>query len=66
MSNNILENAAQRDSIMQALARVAAQGGKFQDAEPGSRESLIEAARDLLAAAESPVESLLWSIWTLV
>ncbi|KAI0100579.1 S-adenosyl-L-methionine-dependent methyltransferase [Nemania sp. FL0031] len=65
MSDNCLEDAAQRDSIMRAVALVAAEGGKFQDAEPGSRESLIEAARDLIAAAESPVESLLWSVWTL-
>lgn len=66
MTDDISEDAAQRDSVMRALARVAAQGDKFEAAEPGSRESLIEAARDLLAAAESPVESLLWSIWSLV
>ncbi|KAI0871813.1 S-adenosyl-L-methionine-dependent methyltransferase [Hypoxylon argillaceum] len=65
MTDDISEDAAQRDSVMRALARVAAQGDKFEAAEPGSRESLIEAARDLLAAAESPVESLLWSIWSL-
>ncbi|RWA08813.1 hypothetical protein EKO27_g6294 [Xylaria grammica] len=65
MPDQISEHSAEKADIKQALARVAAQGRKFEDDEPGSREALIEAARDLVAAAESPVESLLWSIWTL-
>ncbi|KAF2962887.1 hypothetical protein GQX73_g10684 [Xylaria multiplex] len=65
MSDTVYENANEKDRIIQALARVTAQGRKFQHDESGSRESLIEATRDLLTAAERPVESLLWSIWAL-
>ncbi|KAI0400127.1 S-adenosyl-L-methionine-dependent methyltransferase [Xylaria palmicola] len=63
MTENISEKAAQKDSIMRALAHTVAQARRFQDDEPDSQESLIEAARALITAAESPVESLLWNFW---
>ncbi|KAI1843046.1 hypothetical protein JX265_005174 [Neoarthrinium moseri] len=52
-----------KDNISQALSQVAAEGNDFLNGQPGSREKLIASARDLIAVAESPVESLLWSIW---
>jgi hypothetical protein len=66
MSEALPEDTAQKSNVQRALIRIAAEGVKFMGDEPGSRESLIETARDLIAAAESPVESLLWNAWTQV
>ncbi|KAI8626393.1 hypothetical protein F5Y19DRAFT_488227 [Xylariaceae sp. FL1651] len=65
MVKKLSEQTVQKDTVAGALARVAAEGVRFADDEPGLREMLIETARDLLAAAECPVELLLWSIWAM-
>lgn len=56
----------QKDAIAKVLGQVAAEGAEFLGGEPGSREKLVATARELIAVAETPVESLLWSIWTQV
>lgn len=59
---------SQKDSIAQALSQVAADGDAFMNGNSDSeaRERLVSSARQLVAAAETPVESLLWNIWALV
>ncbi|PVI08507.1 putative O-methyltransferase [Periconia macrospinosa] len=58
------ETKAQQDRIAKALSQVAADGSKFQK-DPEARKELVASARELLDAAETPVESLLWHIWAL-
>lgn len=66
MSDDPSESAAQRENIAQALSKVASQGQNYMSNELGAREKLIESARELIAATESPMESLLWAIWAQV
>lgn len=56
------------DPIAQALAEVTTEGAKFLDGgrSDETRQALIDKARALIAAAETPVETLLWNIWALV
>lgn len=56
----------QKDNIAQALSQVAAEGSKFMNGDDEARERLVTCARELVAMAETPVESLLWNIWALV
>ncbi|PSN62806.1 S-adenosyl-L-methionine-dependent methyltransferase [Corynespora cassiicola Philippines] len=65
MASESSESIPQRDKIAQALSVVASEGSKFMDGDLDAREKLIESARDLVTAAETPVESLLWTIWAL-
>lgn len=58
--------ANQKDSIALALSQVAAEGSKFMNGDNDARERLVTSARELVAMAETPVESLLWNIWALV
>jgi hypothetical protein len=66
MANELSESTTQRDDIAQALSKVASQGQNYMSNEPGAREKLIASARELIAATESPIESLLWAIWAQV
>lgn len=56
----------QKDNIAEALKQVVAQGNKFLDGDDEARQKLVTSARELVTAAETPVESLLWNIWALV
>lgn len=56
----------EKDDIAQALDEIASVGSDYLKGTPNAREKLIEKARDLVKAAETPVESLLWNIWALV
>ncbi|KAI3399351.1 hypothetical protein diail_7078, partial [Diaporthe ilicicola] len=52
-----------KDKIAEVLNQITSNGNGFMNDDPGSREKLLASARELIVAAESPVESLLWSIW---
>lgn len=54
------------ENIARALKQVAEDGDKFMNNDSAARERLIASARELVLAAETPIESLLWNIWTLV
>jgi len=63
MPNLHPHSSNERDNIALALSKITAQGKSYMSNEPGAREKLIASARDLIDAAESPIESLLWLIW---
>lgn len=49
--------------VSSILERIAAAGKAYEGEELGSRESLIELGRDLVAALEIPSEFLQRSFW---
>ncbi|XDG02454.1 hypothetical protein ABKA04_002069 [Annulohypoxylon sp. FPYF3050] len=53
------------ENVARALKQVAEYGDKFMNNDPVAREKLISSARELIVAAETPVESLLWNIWAI-
>lgn len=55
-----------KDRVAEVLTQINFNGTQFLNDDPGSREKLLASARELIAVAESPVESLLWSIWAQV
>ncbi|KAH9904727.1 S-adenosyl-L-methionine-dependent methyltransferase [Xylariomycetidae sp. FL2044] len=64
------ENPSSKEAVARALKQVAEHGGEFlnnkdDDDDTSAREKLIASARELVSAAETPVESLLWHIWAL-
>ncbi|KAI1075527.1 S-adenosyl-L-methionine-dependent methyltransferase [Whalleya microplaca] len=63
MNGEASGSSSQKDSIAQALNRIANDGPKFMNGDPGAREKLVESARELVAMAENPIETLLWNIW---
>ncbi|RYP75358.1 hypothetical protein DL771_002454 [Monosporascus sp. 5C6A] len=65
MSGQDAETPSQMESIARALSQVAAEGNKFMNGDQEARKKLVESARELVATAETPVESLLWHIWAL-
>lgn len=58
-------NMADQDRIAKALSQVAADGSNLNNGDPEARQKLVASARELVNAAETPVESLLWNIWAL-
>lgn len=56
----------QKDGITKALSQVATAGSNFMNGDDEARAELVASARELVAVAETPVESLLWNIWALV
>lgn len=54
------------ENVARALKQVAEDGNKFMNNDSAAREKLVASARELVLAAETPVESLLWNIWALV
>jgi len=50
-------------SVPSILERIAAAGRSYEGEERGSRETLIELSRDLIAALEIPSEFLQRSFW---
>lgn len=55
-----------KDRVAEVLNQITANGTEFLNDDPGAREKLLASARELIAVAESPVESLLWNIWAQV
>ncbi|KAI1371933.1 S-adenosyl-L-methionine-dependent methyltransferase [Hypoxylon crocopeplum] len=53
------------ENIARALKQVAEDGDKFMNNDSAARERLVASARELVLAAETPMESLLWNIWAL-
>ncbi|KAI1360459.1 S-adenosyl-L-methionine-dependent methyltransferase [Xylaria arbuscula] len=53
------------EPIVRALSQIASYGDKLRDGDPTAREKLIKSARQLVSAAETPVETLLWNTWAL-
>ncbi|KAI0887606.1 S-adenosyl-L-methionine-dependent methyltransferase [Annulohypoxylon maeteangense] len=51
------------DKVAQALKQVAEDGEKFMTGDQAARERLVASARELVLAAETPVETVLWNIW---
>lgn len=49
--------------VTSALAQIAAEGERFSRGEDGARERLVASARDLIFAAEEPLDTLLWHMW---
>ena len=45
------------------LNEIAAQGKSLSHDGEGSREKLIDSARSLIAALETPMEAITWIIW---
>lgn len=66
MSSQAPDKPPQMESIACAIAQVATDGDKFMNGDHEARKRLVESARQLVTAAETPVESLLWHIWALV
>ncbi|KAG8159531.1 hypothetical protein KVR01_010168 [Diaporthe batatas] len=56
---------SQNESIAEALHQVATQGDAFLGGDEEAHQRLVTAARELVTAAETPVESLLWNVWAL-
>lgn len=60
-------NASQTANVARILSQLASEGDNFLDSKgEEARLKLVDCARDLVAAASSPVETLLWNIWALV
>ncbi|KAI2618924.1 S-adenosyl-L-methionine-dependent methyltransferase [Hypoxylon sp. NC1633] len=53
------------ENVARALKQVAEDGDKFLNNDSAARKRLVACARELVLAAETPVESLLWNIWAL-
>jgi hypothetical protein len=59
------ETQAEHDRIARALSQVSIDGTDFKNSDPGARQKLVASARELLTAAETPIDSLLWHLWVL-
>lgn len=66
MVEEALQPSLQNGRIEQALKQVAIEGSGFLNGDPDARERLIASARQVVAVAETPAETLLWNIWALV
>lgn len=55
-----------KQGIAHALSQVATHGDRLMNGDSGAREMLVASARELVVAAETPMETLLWNIWALV
>lgn len=59
--------ASQTANVARILRQVASEGHEFLNGNSeGARLKLVDCARELVTAASSPVETLLWNIWALV
>lgn len=66
MSDQDPKTPSQMESIARAITQVVTDGDKFKNGDQEARKKLVASARELVTAAETPVESLLWHIWALV
>jgi hypothetical protein len=66
MDAKSMESAPQNHELSEALEQVSEEGTKLLDGDSAARERLIASARELIAAAETPVETLLRNIWARV
>jgi hypothetical protein len=51
------------DTVAQLLERIATEGQKFVQGDHGARQNLVARARELIFAAEDPMDTLLWHVW---
>ncbi|KAF2728583.1 putative O-methyltransferase [Polyplosphaeria fusca] len=65
MSDNLTQTETQKENVARALDEIANVGKDFLNGNSEAREKLVASARELVTAAETPVESLLWHIWAL-
>ncbi|CAI6334215.1 unnamed protein product [Periconia digitata] len=59
------DDVKREEQITQALSQVEAHASQLKSGDPEARQKLIASARELVTAAETPVETLLWNIWAL-
>jgi hypothetical protein len=59
------ETEIQSERILQTLQQIESDGSKFANGDPEARQRLIAGARELISAAETPVETLLWNVWAM-
>ncbi|KAI1089157.1 S-adenosyl-L-methionine-dependent methyltransferase [Rostrohypoxylon terebratum] len=60
-----INNNSDVEHVARVLKQVAEYGDKFTNGDPAARLKLLASARELVLAAETPVESLQWNIWAL-
>lgn len=59
--------ASQTANVARILSQLASEGDEFLNGNSEkARLKLVDYARELVFAASSPVETLLWNIWALV
>ncbi|KAF2654853.1 S-adenosyl-L-methionine-dependent methyltransferase [Lophiostoma macrostomum CBS 122681] len=63
MAEHDIGSNKHNEAIAKALKQVSAHGTDLIDGDSAAREKLIASARELVAVAETPVETLLWNIW---
>lgn len=63
MANEISQTLGGKDGIQSALSDISVAAKNLFENEEGSRERLVQAARELVHAAEHPIERACWSIW---
>lgn len=63
MADEISQTLGGKDGVQTALNDVSTAARKLFHNEEGSREQLVQAARELVHAAEHPIERACWSIW---
>jgi hypothetical protein len=65
MTDNDQEVQIEHDRITKALSQIAADGTNFKNGDPSARQKLVASAHELLTAAETPIDTLLWHLWVL-
>ncbi|KAI1204465.1 S-adenosyl-L-methionine-dependent methyltransferase [Annulohypoxylon truncatum] len=65
MSSHTSDHASHMERIAQALGKVTAESDNFMSGDLEARHRLVSRAGELVSAAETPFESLLWNIWAL-
>lgn len=64
---SMIENPdSQLNDMEQALIHVNAEAHKLAKGDSDARDRLVAHARELIAAVETPMDSLLWAIWAQV
>jgi hypothetical protein len=66
MDAKSIKSTPQNYELSKALGQVSKEGAKLLNGDSAARERLIASARELIAAAETPVETLLRNIWARV
>lgn len=51
------------DTVAQLLEQIATEGQKFVQGDDAARQNLVARARELVFAAEDPMDTLLWHVW---
>jgi hypothetical protein len=51
------------NTVAQVLKQIASEGQRFLQGDEGARQNLVAKARELIFAAEDPMDTLLWHVW---